>query len=139
MSVKSKRQVSMLSISILALLVAFLGWWKRDFSVTLDPKSCKGDLNCERFGDQKVTVLNHLNCDYGLNHLLYIFYVPCRIFTFKSNCTHKVSGGKSPGLFCTVHFLGARDFVPKKPQEGLADTLFARPSTSQARPWHRIA
>ena len=46
---------------------------------------------------------------------------------------HKVFGGESPGLFCTVHFLGARDFIPKKPQEGLADTLFARPSSpSQA-------
>ena len=48
----------------------------------------------------------------------------------------KVFGGESPGLFCTVHFLGARISKTKKTQEGLADTLFARPSgPSQARPW----
>lgn len=42
---------------------------------------------------------------------------------------HKVFGGESPGLFCTVPFFGCKGFQkPKKPQEGLADTLFARPS-----------
>lgn len=41
---------------------------------------------------------------------------------------HKVFGENHLVCFAPSHFLGARISKTKKPQEGLADTLFARPS-----------
>ena len=61
---------------------------------------------CERFGDQKVTVLNYLNCDYGLNLLLYIYII--YIYGY-----WVVSGPHGTAFInCTCMFEGSYVYLP---------------------------